>query len=170
MNITDLGRRIDTGEHRMNSMEERLDASFALLSSQILQSRRETNDAILAMRADLSGDITALRVDMSGEFVVVRREMAGEFSALRSEMTGEFATVRSEMAGEFSAVRSEMTGGFSAVRSEMSAMRSETQGCFEKFETTLVVGLQDTRHYMKLLYEDLLGRIALLGEAWPPRQ
>ena len=144
MNTTDLAGRIEMGEHRMDSMEERLDTSFALLSSQILQSRRETNDAILATRADLSGDITALRTEMSGEFAVVRTEMSG---------------TRSEFAGEFS-----------AVRSEMSAMRGETQDRFEKLETTLAAGLKDARHYMKLLYEDLVSRIALLGDAWPPRQ
>jgi hypothetical protein len=121
----------------MDSMEERLDASFALLSTQILQSRHETNDAILAMRA---------------------------------EMSGEFAAVRSESAGEFAAVRRESAGEFAAVRSEMSAMRAETQGRFEKLESALAVGLEDTRQFIRILYEEILHRIALLGEAWPPRQ
>jgi hypothetical protein len=119
MNIADLTGRIDGGGERMTSMEERLGASFALLSSQILQSRQETNDAFLAMR---------------------------------TEMTGEFAAVRGEMAGGF------------------KAARSETHDRFEKLETALAAGLGDARHYMKILYEDLLGRITLLGEAWPPRQ
>ena len=104
MNIADVTGRIDGGEERMTSMEERLGASFALPSSQILQSRQETNDAFLAMRT------------------------------------------------------------------EMADMRSETHDRFEKLETALAAGLGDARHDMKILYEDLLSRIALLGEAWPPRQ
>jgi len=61
MKIADLASRIDAGEQWMDAIEERVDASFALLSSQILQSRRETTDAILAIQTDFSGVIATVR-------------------------------------------------------------------------------------------------------------
>jgi hypothetical protein len=45
----------------MDSMEQRLDASFNALSTQILQSRRESHDELLAMRAEMKAQGTALR-------------------------------------------------------------------------------------------------------------
>jgi hypothetical protein len=44
MNRADLAGRIDVVEHRMDSIEQRLDASFAALSAQVVQSHRETRD------------------------------------------------------------------------------------------------------------------------------
>ena len=121
MRYTDLVGRIDTVERRMDSIELRWDATFAELSAQILQSNRETREAILA--------------------------------TLRGEVAGEFSTMRGEMGGEFSKVRAEMADGFSTMRTH--------------FETALADGLGETRRYMKVLYEDILGRIALLAEGRP---
>ena len=99
MTYADLAGRIDTVERRMDSIELRWDASFAELSAQILQSNRETREAILA--------------------------------TLRGEVAGEFSTMRTH------------------------------------FETALADGLGETRRYMKVLYEDILGRIALVAEGRP---
>ena len=110
MRYTDLAGRIDTVERRMDSIELRWDASFAELSAQILQSNRETREAILA-------------------------------------------TLRGEVAGEFSTMRADVDEKFSAMRTH--------------FETALADGLGETRRYMKVLYEDILGRIALLAESRP---
>jgi hypothetical protein len=113
MGIADLVGRMDAVEHRMDSIEQRLDASFASLSTQILQSRRETNEAILATRTDLFREIAALR-------------------------------------------------------SEFSEMRAATMDRFETLETALGDGLDETRRFMRILYEDALSRIALIGEGRPP--
>jgi hypothetical protein len=90
MRRADLVERIDTVEHRVDSMEQRLDTSFNALSTQILQSRRENDDAHFAMHAR-----------------------------------------------------------------------------FETLETALAEGLGETRRYMRVLYEDILSRIALIGEGRP---
>ena len=121
MRYTDLTGRIDTVERRMDSIEPRWDASFAELTAQILQSNRETREAILA--------------------------------TLRGEVAGEISTMRGEMAGEFSTMRADVDEKFSAMRTH--------------FETALADGLGETRRYMKVLYEDILGRIALLAEGRP---
>ena len=110
MGSADLAGRIDTVEHRMDSMELRWDESFAALRTQILQSDCETREAILA---------------------TLRGEVAGEFSAMRTEVAGEFSMQRAH------------------------------------FETALANGQDETRRYMKVLYEDILSRIALLGEGRP---
>ena len=55
MSRADLAGRISTVEHRMDSIEQRLDASFSALSTQIVQSNRETRDTILAtLRSEMA--------------------------------------------------------------------------------------------------------------------
>ena len=134
MRRADLAERIDTVEHRMGSVEQRLDASYASLSTQILQSRRENDDAHLAMRTEFSEGMSTLR---------------GEFTAMRADVAGEFKAVRTEVAAQF------------------SATQAVTQSRFEKLETALADGLKETRRFMMILHEDLLSRIALIGEGRP---
>jgi hypothetical protein len=114
MSRADLAGRISTVEHRMDSIEQRLDASFAALSTQIVQSNRETRDTILA-------------------------------------------TLRSEMA---------TMGG--SLREEMYALHSLTDFRFEKLEKALADSVDETRRFMRILHEDTLSRIALLGEGRRP--
>ena len=134
MRRADLAERIDTVEHRMGSIEQRLDASYASLSTQILQSRRENDDAHLAMRTEFSEGMSTLR---------------GEFTAMRADVAGEFKAVRTEVAEQF------------------AATQAVTLSRFEKLETALADGLKETRRFMMILHEDLLSRIALIGEGRP---
>ena len=94
----------------MDSIDQRLDASYASLSAQILQSRRETHDEIIAMRA----------------------EVAGEFAAVRAEFSAEMSSFRADL------------------------------------EAKIDASADETRRFMKILYEDILSRIALLGEGRLP--
>jgi len=176
MESADWAGRIDTVERRMDSMELRWDESFAALSTQILQSNRETREAILAtLRGEVAGEFSAVRTEFTGEFSAARAEMGSEFSNVRAEIASEFSKVRTEFASEFSNVRAEMAGEFSAVRAEMaggfSAVRAEVAGEFSTmrayFETVLADSQEETRRYMRVLYEDILSRIALLGEGRP---
>jgi len=112
MRRADLAERIDIVEHRMDSIEQRLDASYTALSTQILHSRRENDAAHLATRTEFSQ-------------------------------------------------------GMSALRSEFSATQSVTLSRFEKLETALADGLDETHRFMRVLHEDTLSRIALLGEGRP---
>ena len=152
MGRADLAERIDTGEHRMDSIEQRLDASYALLSTQIQQSRRENDDAHLAMRTEFSEGIPALR----GELTAMRTDVAGELEAVRTE----FSEGKSALRGEIMAVRTD-------VAEQFSATQAVTQSRFEKLETALVDGFRDTRRFMMILHEEVLSRIALLGEDRP---
>ena len=105
MRTGDLARRVEVAEQRMDTMEERLDASYSALSTQILQSRRESKDALLATRDELRGEI--------------------------------------------------------------AATRDEMQAGFARLERMLADGLDETRRFMRVLYEDILSRIALLAEHRP---
>ena len=154
MGSADLAGRIDTVEHRMDSMELRWDESFAVLRTQILQSDCETREAILAtLRGEVAGEFSAMRTEVAGEFSAMRTEVAGEFSAMRTEVAEKFSAMQTEVAEKFSAMRTEVAGEFSMQRAH--------------FETALANGQDETRRYMKVLYEDILSRIALLGEGRP---
>jgi hypothetical protein len=95
----------------------------------------------------------------------MRAETAGEFSKVRAEMAEGFSTMRGEMTGEFSKVRAEMAEGLSTMRTEIAGEFSAMQA---HFEAVLAEGLREDRRYMRVLYEDILNRIALLGEGRPP--
>ena len=105
MRTADVARRDEVAEQRMDTIEERLDASYSALSTQILQSRRESKDALLATRDELRGEI--------------------------------------------------------------AATRDEMQAGFARLERVLADGLDETRRFMRVLYEDTLSRIALLAEHRP---
>jgi len=131
MRTGDLARRVEVAEQRMDTMEERLDASYSALSTQILQSRRESKEALLATRDELRGEITATRDELRGEITATRDELRGEIAATRDELRGQ------------------MQAGFSRV------------------ETMIADSQDETRRFMRVLYEDTLSRIALLAEHRP---
>ena len=113
-------------------------------------------------------EFSAVRGEMRTEFAAVRDEMQTEFAAVRSEMRTEFAAVRDEMRTEVSAVRAEMGTEFVAVRHEIGDLRAEMNTRFESVDrrfTGLEAGLQQTRTEMRVLHEEVLSRISLLGES-----
>jgi uncharacterized protein (DUF3084 family) len=83
------------------------------------------------------------------QIVQLRDEVHIEFSAIRQE----FSAVRQE----FSAVRQE----FAAVRQEMAAMGASLR---EELRAEIRAGDEETRRYMRVLHEDVIARIATLGE------
>jgi hypothetical protein len=154
MRYSDLAGRIETVERRMDSMDSRWEASIADLSTQILQSNRETREAVLA----------TLRGEVAGEFATSRAETAAEFAKVRAEFAGDFSTFRAEIAEDFSTFRSEITAEFATARAETAAEFAKF-GAY--FETALADGLSENRRYMRVLYEDILSRITLLAESRP---
>jgi len=116
-----------------------------------------------ALRA-LPGRVEALEV----QIMQLRAEMRGDFSAVRSEMQAEFVAVRNEMRAD----RSETLRGFAAVRDEMRAieddLRAEMHALHHLTLEEIRAGDTETRRYMRVLFEDLVGRIAVLGEGRGP--
>jgi len=114
MRRADLAERIDTGEHRMDSMEQRLDASFNALSTQILQSRRETNDAILGLRSEFS----TMRTNVSGEFSAMR----GRFESLETAMVDSWTHFENSIAASQGDTRRYMKVLYEELRSQIKLL------------------------------------------------
>jgi hypothetical protein len=115
----------------------------------------ERQSTIEATVHHIQEELSAFRAEVATEFSVVRTDMATEFRAVRAEMATEFSAVRTEMATEFRAVRTEMATEFRAVRTEMATAT----------ELTGVRGeIQDLRHEMRLMFEDIRSDIKALPD------
>jgi hypothetical protein len=154
MSMAALAGRIDTVEQRMDSIESQLDASFATLSTQILQSNHETRDAVLAT---LRSEMEILGADLRSEMATLGADLRSEMATLGADLRGEVATLGGSLRGELT-----------DLRDEMGVLHGITIRRFEKLETTLAEGLEETRRFMRILHEDTLSRIALLREGWRP--
>ena len=181
MNRPDLAGRIATVEHRMDSIERRWDASFAAFTTQILQSNRETRQEILAtLRGEmevsggtLRGEMEVLGENLRSEMQTLGANLRGEMQTLGGNLRGEMETLGGTLRGEMETLDGELRGEMQTLgaklRGEMHTLHGITVRRFEKLETALAEGDDETRRFMKILHEDTLNRIALLGEGWPPR-
>ena len=115
---------------------------------------------ILERKVMALGKLTDRVVSLESQIVHLRAEVHDEFSAIRNDMTTEFAAVRSEAA----AFRVEMVAEFAAVRSEAAAFRTEVVAEFAATREAAKAGDEETRRYMRILHEDVIERIARLGE------
>ena len=86
------------------------------------------------------------RVTRLEELPVRMDRVESQIVHLRTEMHDEFSAVRAEMRDEFAAVRKEMREQFAVVRSE------------------IVAGDEETRRYMRVLFEEYVGRIRVIDE------
>jgi hypothetical protein len=102
------------------------------------------------------------RVDaLSTQIVDLRGEMHTEFSASRAEMHAAFSTVRGEARSEFAAIRG---GERDAETPSLCSLKNDTGD----LRDTLRKEIQDNGDriigQVRVLHEDLVARIALLGE------
>ncbi|MBA3885176.1 MAG: hypothetical protein H0X67_05515 [Acidobacteria bacterium] len=109
----------------------------------------------------MRGEFSAVRQEMAEQAATttatLRQEMAAQaatiITTLRQEVAAQGATIittlRQEMADQGVALRSEMAHGFARVGGELGEVANQ----------------------MRVLHEDVVGRIALLQESWPaPRK
>lgn len=83
----------------------------------------------------------------------------------------ELPTQVAELRSEFSQLRAEMRDEFSAIRGEI-AMKADAgfvHGEFGALRAEVIAGDEETRRQMRVLHEDLVGRIALIQEGLPRR-
>ena len=93
--------------------------------------------------------------------VEILEQTVAELASLPSRMTAvELQIVR---------LRDEMHAGFSAVRPELAVMRddlrTELKSTAESLRAEIRSGDEETRRYMRVLHEDVIARIAALGDA-----
>jgi len=82
---------------------------------------------------------------------------------LRDEMQVGFSAVRQEMAVMADDLRTELHRGLHGIRGELDGLDGE----FDGLRAEIRAGDEETRRYMRVLYEDLIARIAALGDARP---
>lgn len=112
---------------------------------EILETKVEALEALPAHVAGLESQIVQLRDELRGESSAIRVEVTSLGETLRGEMRDLGETLRGEMRDQGETLRADL--------------RAEIRS-----------GDQETRRYMRVLHEDLLARIALLGEARRPRK
>ena len=136
MRDADLAERIDTVEHRMDSMTQRLDASFNTLMTQIRQSRsrREDGLALLAWRRDYS----AWRAEFPGGFPAIRAEFGGGVSPMRAP-TDKLETAIADS------------------RDDMKAQTVDLAGVNKESG-------ENTLRFIMILHEEIIREIDLLAE------
>jgi hypothetical protein len=96
----------------------------------------------------LPARVTALEL----QIVHLRDEMRVEFSALRAEIRAVDEALRAEIRAGDEALRAEIRAGDEALRAEIRA------------------GDEETRRFMRVLHEDVIGRIASINEGRRPRK
>jgi hypothetical protein len=68
------------------------------------------------------------------------------------------------------ALREDLRAGFEDMRAEFANMRARFEAVdrrFEALEQRMEQGFEETRRHARVLYEDLVSRIATIGEAGP---
>jgi len=145
MRRADLAERIDTVEHRMDSMKQRLDASFNALMTQLRQSRREDGLALLAWRSDFS----AIRAEFAGEFSAMRVEFPEGFSAMRAR-TDKLETAIADS-------RDDMKAQTIDLCAEMRAQTVDLLGVIRESD-------EDNCLFMLILHEEIISELELLAE------
>ena len=97
-----------------------------------------------------------IRVEMRAGFSSIRAEMAEQGATLRAEMADQGAALRAEMAEQGAALRREIAEQGAALRTEMVEQGTALGGRIDALSTQ-----------MRVLHEDVIGRIALLHEGLP---
>jgi hypothetical protein len=69
--------------------------------------------------------------------------------------------------GEMSAFRAEVRTEFAAVHAEFAAVRAEMREMQEELGASIIATNEETRRHMRVLHEDLVARLATIGEGRP---
>ena len=82
----------------------------------------------------------------------------------------QIAQFRDEVRAEFSAIRTELSAKATReeVRDLAATLRTEMHACEERLRTEIRAGDDETRRFMRVLHEDLIARITVMGEAKRP--
>jgi hypothetical protein len=114
---------------------------------------------ILEEKVELLERLPARIEALELQFLQFRDEVRVEFSATRDGLRREIGSLRGEMGG----LRGEMGG----VRDEL---RAEIQGLEKRLDALISEGDEETRRYMRVLHEDVIARIATIGEGGRSRE
>lgn len=137
---------------------------------EILEKRMTSLDGLPERVDSLAMQIAQFREEVRGEFSAIRTELSA--MAPREEVRALAATLRGEIQGSAAMLREEIQGWAASLRAEMregdGTLRDEMRACEERLRTEIRDGDEETRRYMRVLHEELVARIAVLGEVRRP--
>jgi hypothetical protein len=120
--------------------------------------------------SELGAQFSHFQADVRGEFSALRAELAT--CARQSAVDAEFAAVRAEMKDGLetlgSTLRAEIRAGDEETRYQMRVLHEDVIGRLALLQEELRAGDEETRHEMRVLHEDVTGRLALLQEGQLP--
>jgi predicted nuclease with TOPRIM domain len=142
--------RIRILEQRVAGLES-LPGRVTAVERQIVQLREEMRDGFSAIRQEMTSEVGGLR----GEF----GELRGEFGELR----GEFGELRGEV-GELRGEVGELRGEVGELRGEVDELRDKVDKVRGELRAEIRAGDEETRRFMRVLHEEVIARIAAIGE------
>jgi len=174
-----LTERVTILEQKVNEFAS-LPSRVAGVELQIVQLRGEMQGGFSAVRQEMAVMRDDLRSELHRELHGIRSELGGireELGGNRGELDGiheELGSIRGELDGihgELGGIHGELDGihgELGSIRGELGGIHGELNGIHGKFDglrTEIRTGDEETRRYMRVLYEDLIARIAALGDA-----
>ena len=163
-----LTERVTILEQKVNEFAS-LPSRVAGVELQIVQLRDEMQGGFSAVRQEMAVLRDDLRSELHRELHGIREELGGirgELNGVRGELNGihgRLSGVRGELDGihgTLSGVRAELDG----IRGELDGIRGELNG-LRGLRAEIREGDEETRRFMRVLHEDLIVRIAALGDA-----
>ena len=177
-----LTERVTILEQKVNEFAS-LPSRVAGVELQIVQLRDEMQGGFSAVRQEMAVLRDDLRSELHRELHGIREELGGirgELNGVRGELNGihgRLSGVRGELDGihgKLDGIRGELDGihgTLSGVRAELDGIRGELDGIrgelngLRGLRAEIREGDEETRRFMRVLHEDLIVRIAALGDA-----
>jgi hypothetical protein len=172
--------RVEILEQKVGNLED-LPARVNGLELQIVQLRGEMHVEFSAMRADLAGlrggyggTLASLGDDIRGGDDGTLASLRQDIVDLRGGDSGTLASLRQDIAdlrggddGTLASLRQDIT----VLRGDVASLRGGDEGSLASLRLELREQNEETRRHALVLYEDLVARIAALGEGpWPRRK
>ena len=167
---------VEAGVSRLKAEVARVRAEMAAQGKVLgAESKAET----AALRAEMAAqgknirdvvweNVAVLRSEMAARGEDLLAEIASGLVALRKELYDESAAVKIEASTATGAARAEFKADVAGLHEEMHALHSIAMSRSDRLEKAVTDGLEETRRFMKVLYEDILARLALLAENRTP--
>ena len=95
------------------------------------------------------------------QIIQLRAEMSSEFSSMRDEMRGGEAQLWQEIRAADARLRQEIRAFHTGLREEMGTLETSL---LEKIRADIRDGDEQTRTYMRVLHEEVISKLAALGE------
>lgn len=106
----------------------------------------------------MQGDWLSRRVTLLEQQVGRLDSLPSEVTALRQDMNTQFAAVRADMDAGFASVRADMDVRFDAVHQVLISLQTQL--------SAQQAQIAANHNQMLVLHEDVIARIATLGERW----